>query len=163
MRPSFKVRSWTRLPQNVRAYLEKEPCQGTCGVGAPRETWRRAAIRLSNFLRSCVFGELWDYAPKIQTLSPARKFCMRNLYPPITCSLRYLTAAKSLLRFGQRTVGTTYHAMASSAIFASQVKAGLTIPGLKKVPTPGCRADQRFMQREMETEANGARLARKRT
>ena len=30
-----------------------------------------------------------------------------------------------------------YHATASSALFASHVKRGLTTPGLKKVPTPG--------------------------
>ena len=39
-------------------------------------------------------------------------------------------------------MGRTYHATASSAIFASHVTAGLTIPGLKKVPMPGCEADQ---------------------
>jgi len=33
-----------------------------------------------------------------------------------------------------------YHAMPRSAIFASHVRAGLTTPGLKKVPTPGCGA-----------------------
>jgi len=36
----------------------------------------------------------------------------------------------------------TYHAMASSAVFASHVNKGLTTPGLKKVPMPGYKAYQ---------------------
>jgi len=35
-----------------------------------------------------------------------------------------------------------YHATAMSAIFASHVKRGLTTPGLKKVPMPGCKTGQ---------------------
>ena len=50
---------------------------------------------------------------------------------------------RTLIRFGEMTVGKMYHAKASSNIFASHVKAGFTIPGLKKVPMPGCEADQR--------------------
>jgi len=37
-------------------------------------------------------------------------------------------------------MGTAYHAMARSAIFASRARIGLTTPGLMKVPTPGCEA-----------------------
>ena len=36
-----------------------------------------------------------------------------------------------------------YHAMASSAVFASHVNKGLTTPGLKKVPMPGYEASSR--------------------
>ena len=38
--------------------------------------------------------------------------------------------------------GTTHHAIASSAAFASHVNKGLTTPGLKKVPMPGYEARQ---------------------
>lgn len=36
----------------------------------------------------------------------------------------------------------TYHAKASSAIFAIHVMRGLTTPGLKNVPMPGCEKGQ---------------------
>ena len=56
-------------------------------------------------------------------------------------ALKYLEATKSLLRFWKIMMGRTYHATAWSAIFASHITVGLTIPELKKVPMPDCEAD----------------------